>query len=348
MNVTEPLDSPPVLGTWQLGGEAWGPVTVREAKALLERAWELGFRRFDSAERYGNGRSEQLIGQALRTVIRKEREAITIATKSEVRAPGPLTRHLERSLRRIGLEYLDIYYVHWPREGVDLRVAVEELERNRTRGLIRSIGLSNVTPEELALAATAGRIDALQLGYNLIWRRIEREFGGELFPAEETSESAPTDDAGRTDRPRLFAYSPLAQGLLAHPFPAEPERLPADHRRETPLFRTPVWPVVHAFASTVIDFARREGHLPAAIALAWVRSSGAVPIVGVRTKNQVENLVEGLSTLHTEPRDSLEALLAELSRRSDELQPHLPNLPNLFGYTPTPCDPPESEIHTWE
>lgn len=350
MNLTEPAGFPLVLGTWQLDGRDWGPISARDGKTLLLTAWERGFRHFDTAERYGNGRAEQLIGQALRGVIRDNREAISIASKSELRTPVSLTRHLERSLRRIGTDYLDLYYIHWPRKGLSLPAAVEELERDRRRGLIRAIGLSNVTLRELEEAQGAATIDAVQLGYNLIWRRPEREFGALL--AGGAPEPPPTAAASPAP-PRVYAYSPLAQGLLAHPFPAERDRLPEDHRRTTPLFMEPAWPAVHAFAEEMRGMCRERGLEPAAVALAWLLARGVTPVVGVRTPTQLDRLVEAIRRLGSPPWAVVEApgaaereILAALTIASDALQSCLPDLPNMFGYVPRPCDPPESAVHT--
>jgi len=350
MNATEPAGFPLVLGTWQLDGRDWGPFSARQGKALLIAAWERGVRYFDSAERYGNGRAEQLIGQALRDVIRGNRETLSIASKSELRPPSSLTRHLERSLRRIGTDYLDLYYIHWPREGMSLPAAVEELERNRRRGLIRAIGVSNVTPGELEEAQGAGTIDALQLGYNLIWRRPERQFGALLTggaPEPPPIVAADPTPAAAPAPPRVFAYSPLAQGLLAHPFPAERDQLPEDHRRETPLFSGPVWPAVHAFATEMLATCREHGLEPAAVALAWLLARGVTPVVGVHTPTQLDRLVEALNRRGSPPWAEGEALLSILTTASDALQKNLPDLPNMFGYVPRPCDPPESAVHTW-
>lgn len=338
MNFVGPLAYPLVFGTWQLGGDDWGPIPSWEAKDLLAAAWDTGFRHYDSAERYGNGRSEQLIAQALRSVLRTDRESISISSKSEVRPPRSLTRHLERSLRRLDTEYLDVYYIHWPRTGVDLGSAIEELERNRERGLIRAIGLSNISVAEWEQVRTAGRIDALQLGYNLIWRRMERDFGALLSAGGATPAETPS--------PRLLAYSPLAQGLLAHRFPLDRAQLPEDHRRDTPLFSPPAWSAVHTFASDMIREVQDNGLQPAAIALSWVVRQGAIPVVGVHNAQQLRSLVAGLEELRSAPTERVDALLSNLTQRSDRLQAKLPPIANMFGYAPRPCDPPKSGIHT--
>ncbi len=332
MFLTGPLDLSIALGTWQLDSKDWGELSATEGKAILSTAWDLGFRHFDAAERYGNGRAEQLLGQALSSTIRGQREKIEIATKSEVRRPAPLRRHIELSLRRIGSDYIDLYYIHWTRVGIDLATAVEELARARERGLIRSIGLSNVTMEEYSRAAAITTIDAVQLGYNLIWRR------------PETTHAALLSSTSRSG-PNFVAYSPLAQGLLAHEFPIKPGDLPSDHRRQTPLFSAPYWDSVREFSSVMIAEARRIGLIPAAAALLWLVSKNVVPVVGVHSSDQARDLVKGLGRA-LQRHSEIDTLLSRLTTMSDALQDGLPQLPNLFGYVPTPCDRRESEINS--
>ena len=326
LRIPGPFGIPLALGTWQFDESDWEPITTRAAKSILACAWELGFRHFDGAERYGNGRAEQLIGQALRTQLRNDRESVQIATKSVVRPPAQLAKHLERSLRRLGIDSVDLYYIHWPREGLDLRAAVEELARQRERGRISSIGLSNVTPSQLARARSVTTIDAVQLGYNLIWRRIERE------------------RSEWNGAPALIAYSPLCQGLLARPFPTEPAWHASDHRRGTPLFRPPTWEHTRRFGSEMVALCRRAGFEPAAVALRWVVHRADAAVVGARSPRQLEALHRGLDGIRRES-TALDSLLDELTDRSDALQRYLPELPNIFGYVPTPCDRPDSALH---
>jgi myo-inositol catabolism protein IolS len=305
------------FGTWAIGGDGWGPMTSAAARNILSAAWDAGFRHFDSAEAYGNGRAEQLLGQALRSHLRDLRPQIQITTKSVVRPPGALRRHLERSLRRMGVEYIDLYYIHWPRPGISLAAAVEELERARAAGLIRYIGLSNVTPEEVREAAESGAVDAVQFGYNFLWRSPER--------------------TGLTGlREYRVAYSPLAQGLLARAFPARPQWDDGDHRRKTPLFGTDAWPEVHRFQRRFVESCKDAGIPPAAVALTWATRRVDAAVVGGRRKEHIGELCAGLAVARREAAACL-ALLEELEVDSLWLQERLPELPNFFGYEPTPC-----------
>ncbi|MFW5693538.1 MAG: aldo/keto reductase [Alkalispirochaeta sp.] len=305
------------LGTWFLDERAWPRIDTQRAKRFLHHAWDRGVRHFDTAESYGAGRAEQLLGQALRRPLRTVRDDVHLATKSVVRPPDSLRTHLERSLRRMGVDFVDTFYIHWPRDGIDLAAAVEELARNRERGLLRRIGLCNVSPTQLQEAERAAPVDTVQFGYNLIWRAPEAQ--------------------GLTSLPhRRIAYSVLGQGLLARAFQAAPVWDQADHRPHTPLFRPPLWHTVHAFQQMFVEQCQRSGFAPAAVAVMWAANRVDQTLIGARSPGQLDDLLDGLIAVETRPED-LKALLERLTRASTDLQSTLPDLPNMFGYVPTPC-----------
>ncbi len=335
--VTELLRGPQSLpigfGTWAIGERDWGPMTSAEAKTLLVAAWEVGFRHFDTAEAYGNGRSELLIGQALKSHIRRSRESVSIATKTVVRPPAAMEAHIERSLRRCNCEYFDIFYIHWPREGIDLVRAAEAIDRQRRRGLVRGIGLCNVSIEEARRVARVVPVAAIQFGYNVIWRRAERD--GLANP--DAVARSPEERV----RPVRIAYSPLAQGLLARSFSRAPVWHAEDHRPRTPLFAADQWGAVARFNESYLAVCAEAAVHPVAAALLWLvsgpgprRVDGAV--VGGRTVEQLRALAAGLESALDRP-DTLAEVLSRVQTLSDEVQHSLPNLPNMFGYTPTPC-----------
>ena len=305
------------FGTWALGGTDWGPVDARTAKLAIARAAERGFRHFDTAEAYGNGAAEQRLGQALRHRVRNQRETLQIATKSVVRPPASLAKHLERSLRRLNTEYVDVYYIHWPRDGIDLRAAVAELERQRQAGRIRAIGLCNVTVDEFHAAAQEGPVAAVQFGYNLLWRTPDTQ-GLTALPATRV------------------AYSPLAQGLLAREFRNPPEFSEGDHRPHTPLFAAATWPHVYRTHRDYLELCTRRGVHPAALAVYWAARRLDAAVVGGRTAVQIDALADGLESLAARPAGAAEAA-EDAAGLSANLAPLLPDLPNLFGYVPTPC-----------
>ncbi|MDA3947956.1 MAG: aldo/keto reductase [Spirochaeta sp.] len=309
------------FGTWALGGTDWGPISARDARRLLETARGLGFRHFDTAESYGNGRAEQLVGQTFRAAFKTDRDQFFIASKSVVRDPRSQGVHLERSLRRCGCEYFDRYYIHWPREGISLPRAVETLDRYRRAGSIGEIGLSNVSVAEYRAAAAVAPVAAVQFGYNALWRVPERQGLTTL------------------DGARRVAYSALAQGLLARRFATDPRWDSADDRPRTPLFSEPLWDTVRRFNGDYLSLCAEYGVHPAAAALGWLRGgTGRVDeaLVGGRTPDHLTALVSGMWALAAseELRTAVDQAITALS---DAIQPVLPDLPNMFGYVPRPC-----------
>lgn len=289
-----------------------------QAKAILRRAWERGFRHFDLAESYGRGRAELLFGQELRRELRDHRSEIEVATKSVVRPPGSLRSHVLRSLRRMQIDYIDLFYIHWPREGISLPAALAELERLRDEGVIRRVGVCNACVQDLAELGDTSSVDALQFGYSALWRAPERQ--GLL---------------GRRG-PLRVAYSPLAQGLLARSWPEAPSWHHLDHRPHTPLFAAASWPRIRSASRLFVERCAAAEVPPPAAALAWCLSRIDAAVVGARSVRQVDTLNDGLAVVREHP-ERVAALLAELEPALREAAAELPDLPNMFGYRPAPC-----------
>ena len=203
------------LGCWAFGDSYWPAISSdkmhREAVRIIQAALRGGIRHFDTAQGYGNGVSEQITGQQLQKV----RSSVSIASKTFNRPAETVEKAIEKSLRRLCTDYLDIFYLHWPKPNRDQRPLVEALERARRKGLIRAIGVSNFTADQIEPLLSAGRIDYCQFGYSLLWRQPELN-------------QVPFC---RTHHIKMVTYSSLAQGLLAHS-PEWAETLPqSDPRR---------------------------------------------------------------------------------------------------------------------
>jgi myo-inositol catabolism protein IolS len=302
---------PLALGCWAFGGRDWGPQEERDSVAAMEAAWDCGVRHFDTALAYGGGASERLCGEFLR----HRRESAYLATKGMPGLhPHTITDSLETSLRNLGTDHLDLYYLHWPRRGLDLRPYMEALESARERGLIRAIGVSNLGPAEMDQVREVGTINAHQLCYNLLWRRAERD----VIPYCARHGIA------------MLSYSSLAQGILAGRFGHEPVFAPGDVRSTTVLFEPDVWPVVHRAVTELERVAAAAGRPVQHLAVQWIREQRHITtiIVGSRNAPQATDNVAALAgTLSPE-------VLRQITEISDRVQQGLPEAGNIFRYDP--------------
>ena len=157
--------SPLAFGAWGISGEYWGTQEHKDSVRAIHKALALGVNHFDTAPVYGKGRSEQLIGQQLKKI----RNDCFIASKAFYSTPEKMRKSLETSLNRLLSDYLDIFYIHWPLSGADMRPGMEMLEKIRQQGRIRAIGVSNFTIEQVKMISEAGNVDVYQGGYSVLW-----------------------------------------------------------------------------------------------------------------------------------------------------------------------------------
>ncbi len=281
------------FGTMTFGGQGWwktmGEVDQGNANALVERALAAGVNFIDTADVYSEGHSERILGQALRD-LKVKREDVIIATKVRGRtAPGPNTVGLSRghimhaveaSLKRLGLDYIDLYQVH----GADLVTPIEEtmsaLDNLVSRGLVRYIGCSNMAAWQIMKALglsrqhNYARFETVQAYYTIAGRDLERE----IIPMLSDQQLG------------LMVWSPLAGGLLSGKFGRQ-SATPNDARRLT--FDFPPVNKEHAFdiVDVIRPIAEAHGVSVARIALAWLLHQKAVMsvIVGAKTITQLDD-----------------------------------------------------------
>ena len=201
------------MGCWALAGDAaWGPQDDSDSIATVHAALDTGINCFDTAEAYGDGRSETVLGKALRG----HRQQAIIATKASAThlSSEELQQACERSLRRLSIETIDLYQVHWPSRSVPLVETVGALERLQSQGKVRAIGVCNFGVGDFSDLLAVSGCETNQLPYSLLWRGIE-------YGIKEQCE-----DSGVG----ILCYSPLAQGLLTGKFGTADE-VPAGRAR---------------------------------------------------------------------------------------------------------------------
>src|SRR5207302_8058937 len=266
------------LGTWQFGSREWGygeRYADQVAHAIVRRALELGVTLFDTAEIYGFGRSERILGRALGN----DRESVFLATKIFPLVPvAPVVeQRAVASANRLGVRRLDLYQVHQPnplvRDGTIMR-GMRALQRV---GLVGEVGVSNYSLDRWRAAerALGGRVLSNQVRYSLVDRSPERD----LLPFAESTGHL------------VIAYSPLAQGLLSGR--SDRDHRPANRlRAANPLFLPENLDRAGELIATLREVADAHAATPAQIALAWViRRPAVVAIPGASSVGQLESNV---------------------------------------------------------
>uniref|UniRef100_A0A832H2M7 Aldo/keto reductase n=1 Tax=Oscillatoriales cyanobacterium SpSt-402 TaxID=2282168 RepID=A0A832H2M7_9CYAN len=216
--------TPIITGTWQAGKSQWVGVEDADTIAALQAAVDAGITSIDTAEVYGKGHSERVVGEALSSV----RDRVVYMTKvfANHLKYDQVIEACEGSLQNLKTDYIDLYQIHWPAgswnsELVPIEETMRALNDLKQQGKIRAIGVSNFSRDQLAEAMQYGRIDSLQPPYSLFWRYVEQD----LMPyCVEHAIS-------------ILAYSPLAQGLLTGRFQRGHQFAPEDVRAKSKLFQ---------------------------------------------------------------------------------------------------------------
>jgi aryl-alcohol dehydrogenase-like predicted oxidoreductase len=260
------------LGTWQFGSTEWGygrDYDDRVAGEIVRRALEGGINLIDTAEIYGLGRSERIVGRA----IRNRRNDVFLATKLfPIGLPLMTSFRARRSLRRVGVDDLDLYQLHWPSPLFPPRSTMPRFKRLLDEGLIRHAGVSNhsLAQWQTCEAALGGPVLSNQVRFSLLDRRPDRE----LVPWAQRE--------GRI----VIAYSPLGQGLLSGKYqgstPSNFRRFRADFSHEASARREPLLAALREIGSA-------HHATPAQVALAWlVQKPNVVAIPGASSVAQLE------------------------------------------------------------
>jgi aryl-alcohol dehydrogenase-like predicted oxidoreductase len=269
------------LGCMSMSG-TYGKSDDAASIAVIHRALDLGVNFLDSSDMYGWGHNEELLGRALAG----RRDGVVVATKfGQVRSPdgagnlvdgsaGFVRTACEASLKRLGIDTIDLYYQH----RVDPKVPIEEtvgaMARLREEGKIRALGLCETAPATLRRAHAVHPIAALQMEYSLLYRQ----------PAEDVLKVCRELGIG------FVAYSPIGRSLLAGGV-ERPEDIPADdRRRQHPRFQGPNLEHNAKLVRRLAEMARAKGATPAQLAIAWLLARGRdiLPIPGTKRLDRLE------------------------------------------------------------
>jgi aryl-alcohol dehydrogenase-like predicted oxidoreductase len=318
--------SPIAFGAWQLGGE-WGQVDEDEGIATIRQARELGVNLFDTAQGYGFGASERLLGRALRDDLDHRRDEVVIATKGGLRmtgedgpgrglvrdsSPAWLRRGVEESLRALGVEHIDVYQVHWPDPEVPFAETAGALQELVEEGKIRHVGVSNFDAAQMAEFARTRPVETLQPPYSLFRRDIESE----ILPY------CGQHDVG------VLVYGPLAHGLLTGSMDEDTTFAAADWRSGAPFFKGEEFRRNVGTVRELERFAVEQlGVSVSRLAIAWTLANPAVEvaIVGARNPRHIEDSIGAaglaLSEADLEQVDRIMSGSVALSGPSPEMMP---------------------------
>jgi aryl-alcohol dehydrogenase-like predicted oxidoreductase len=289
--------SPIIMGTWQAGKEMWTGIDDAETTKGIRAAFEAGITTFDSAEAYGKGHSERVLGNALKDV----REQVVYATKvfANHLKYDQIMESCNRSLENLQTDHIDLYQIHWPSgsfgsEVIPIEESMRALNELKSQGKIRAIGVSNFSRDQLEEAASYGQIDSLQPPYSLFWRQLESD----AMPF--CVESSIT----------ILAYSPMAQGLLTGKFGPDHKFEKGDHRAGNRLFAPDHYQRVQQALDQLRPIAWRKNMSIGQLALAWViAQSMACAIAGARNAYQAtQNSAAAKIQLSAEELSELDAI----------------------------------------
>lgn len=289
------------LGTWAIGGWMWGGTDEQMSTRAIEASIDAGVSLIDTAPAYGLGRSEEIVGKA----IRGKRDKVVIATKCGLNwhsgkgnhffdqdgkavnrylgADG-IAHEIEQSLRRLGTDHIDLYITHWQDPSTPIVETMAALERLQAAGKIRAIGASNLSSGDLDQYVGAGQLDAIQERYSMIDREIE----GSLLPI------------ARRNKIATLSYSSLGLGLLTGAIDPERKFAGDDQRKDNPRFSKANRQKVALLKEAITPIAAQHDATMAQIAIAWTLAQPGITfaLCGARNPEQaIDNARAGTIAL---------------------------------------------------
>ncbi|HPS54640.1 MAG TPA: aldo/keto reductase [Sedimentisphaerales bacterium] len=303
------------LGTWAMGGPwqfGWGPQDDSQAIAAIHKALDMDINWIDTAPIYGCGHSEELLGKALKQISAKP----IIATKCgllwnnkrekiECLDAESITKECHDSLKRLGIETIDLYQMHWPIPDIQIEEAFEAMAKLVKQGKVRYIGVSNYTTEQLKRINKVHPVASLQPPYSMLKRTFE----------DDLAKYCKQNNIG------VVVYSPMQRGLLTGKFNYErlKKLAPDDHRLKHPDFQELPFSETMELVENLKPIAEKNSITLAQLAISWTLRSNVVTaaIVGARKPEQIAETAEASDVeLSNEDINKIEILL---KKRQDKL-----------------------------
>ena len=268
-------------GCMELGGGPWETRDDAHNIKLLHTAFDHGVTTFDTAESYGGGHSEEVVGQAFRGM----RDRVVLCTKvsREHLHKADVIAACEGSLRRLGTDYIDLYYIHWPNADIAIEETMEAFNLLKQQGKIRAIGVSNFNKSQMEAVCRCAQLDGLQPEYNLLTRGIE---------AEDLPFCAANDVS-------VLTYNSIAKGILSGAFHFG-GKVVTDFRTAKPLFQPDALQKETPLLVLLRDVAATHGVTLSQVAIAASLAHAGVSSTIVGTQNEqhfLDNLAAAELTL---------------------------------------------------
>jgi len=310
------------LGCWRFGEQEkpsgsennpgknyWNGQKRTDSLKIIDFAVSNGITHFDTAQAYGLGISEQTIGQRLKKV----RDKVIIATKIIPASNNfdDILKKINISIKRLCTDYIDILYLHWPDKKYDIRFAVETLEKARNLGIIKNIGVSNFSKEEIENALQAAKIDFCQTGYNFLWPHREKD----LIPF------------CISNKIRIIAYSFYAQGIIFKKN-IETDSAILDSRRKNLVFlRKENIEIVKKMINSLNNIALSSGYTIPQILISWAKTKPwlAGILVGASVKHQI---VESIKSIDMSIDNNMHLVVERLANISYNIE----DTKNIFAH----------------
>ena len=307
------------LGTWPFaGGELWGNQDDNDSISAVHECYENGINFFDTAPGYGNGRSEEVLGKAIKNI----RNSVVIGTKIPPADLGKnnLINSVENSLKRLNTDYIDLMQIHWPNHDIPIDETAQEIQSLIDSGKINEIGVSNFGILDMTEVLNNLNIVTNQLPYNAFWRAIEDDI--KPFCIE--------NNIG------IICYSTLAQGLLTGRY-KDVSEVPEGVSRSRLFSRTTSSLCRHNddgcedelfdAIDKIINFSKDQNMQPATIATTWLKKQSGVLslLIGARNSKEVQLNVNSFNY------EIDESLLNEYISITDKIKKHIGNDPDMWN-----------------
>lgn len=295
------------LGTWAYGSDTFGTVDDQQSIRALRTAVDSGINLIDTAPVYGNGHSEKVVGKAIEGI----RDKVIIATKCGNHREGPkyvrdsspkqIRREIENSLRRLNVEVIDLYQIHWPDPDTPLEKTVEELTKLQKEGKVRYLGVSNFGVDLLKEMTSLTDIISLQPHYSLLNRKIEKKTVNYLI----------NNNLG------ALSYGTLGGGILTAKYEQRPQFEDDNDNRSGfyPFFKEENWEQTLALTDLLKEIANKHHQSPAQVAINWSinRPGITTALVGAKNEKQAAENAQAADFELTE------AEMSALTKKSEEV-----------------------------